>query len=475
MKFNEASFHRDVDEAVRNALSKLKSFELKHHFSAINENWSAAVEKRNGQEVIVIIPKKNKNQSGAHLQMTDTTNSAQNVVTDLLIENPYNYTSGTTPKASNAFLSKHLETSDIMKSIFGNPSNILLEDNTSTGFLDTLLREELFAKGIRIPYEFGLYNPKLHKFVMEKTGRYHAELCDKGYSFVVFPGADIEYTEYLRLYFPDKNKFLYTSLGDTLAISAALLSIIIGLFTYSLYTIFRQRKLSELKNDFINNMTHEFKTPISTVSLACQALCDKDFPRTSQTYDIYINIIDEETKRLGSLAEKILQTATLEKGSLNLRLEQVDLHALIKDIIKNISIQIQIRDGAIITELNATKTVLPVDKIHLSNAIYNLVDNANKYSPRKPIITISTYETDEYFVIKIKDNGMGISKANYKKIFEKLYRVPTGDVHNVKGFGLGLSYVKSVVETHGGFITLESEVNKGSTFFVYLPLSQTKI
>jgi two-component system phosphate regulon sensor histidine kinase PhoR len=171
------------------------------------------------------------------------------------------------------------------------------------------------------------------------------------------------------------------------------------------------------------------------------------------------------------MAEKILQTAILEKGQLNLRLETMDLHSLISEVIKNIAIQVEIRDGSITTSFSATEPLMKVDKMHISNVIYNLLDNANKYSPRKPQIQVLTQDSDNGILIRVKDNGIGISKVNQKKIFEKLYRVPTGDVHNVKGFGLGLSYVKFVVEKHGGNIAVESEVNRGSIFTIFLPFN----
>ena len=307
--------------------------------------------------------------------------------------------------------------------------------------------------------------------VLEKTGNFHEQLLQKGYSFPLLPGSGIASTDYLLVYFPDKTKYAFASLWGMLLVSIVLVIIIISAFAYSILTIIRQRKLSELKNDFINNMTHEFKTPISTVSLACQALSDKDFPRTDELYNSYIHIISDENRRLGVMAEKILQTAILEKGKLNLRLESTNLHTLVSDVIKNIAIQVEIRDGSIVTAFNATDPSLNADKVHLANLVYNLLDNANKYTPRKPHILVSTSDAEGGILLQVKDNGIGISKVNQKKIFEKLYRVPTGDIHNVKGFGLGLSYVKFVVEKHGGNISLESEVGKGSTFTVFLPYS----
>jgi two-component system, OmpR family, phosphate regulon sensor histidine kinase PhoR len=216
-------------------------------------------------------------------------------------------------------------------------------------------------------------------------------------------------------------------------------------------------------------MTHEFKTPISTVSLACEVLNDPDVSKTDELVHSYIDIISQENKRLGVLAEKILQTAILEKGQLNLRKENTDLHSVISDVIRKISIQIEIRDGNITTDFRATNPLIMADKVHITNVINNLLDNANKYTPKKPVIVVSTADHENGILLSIRDNGIGISKANQKKIFDKLYRVPTGDVHNVKGFGLGLSYVKFIVDKHGGEVSVDSEPGRGSTFRVWLP------
>ena len=229
-----------------------------------------------------------------------------------------------------------------------------------------------------------------------------------------------------------------------------------------------------MKNDFINNMTHEFKTPISTISLACEALGDNDVIRSGDLSGNYINIIREENKRLAGMAEKILQTAVLEKGQLKIKKEKIDLHSVITEVIKNIRIQVEIKDGVLIKNFSASRSFLEGDKVHLTNLVYNLLDNANKYSPRKPVIRISTENSSGGIIMTIEDNGIGISKTDQKKIFEKLYRVPTGNIHEVRGFGLGLSYVKAIVEEHNGKISLESEVGKGSTFKVYLPFADSK-
>ncbi|MBC8490180.1 MAG: HAMP domain-containing histidine kinase, partial [Bacteroidetes bacterium] len=278
--------------------------------------------------------------------------------------------------------------------------------------------------------------------------------------------------DYLIVYFPYEKRFLITQLWGTLSISIIFIIVIILSFAYTIITILKQKKISEMKNDFINNMTHEFKTPVSTISLACEALGDKDIIKSEAVYNNYINVINEENRRLGSMAERILQSAYLEKGQIILKKEQVDAHEIISEAINNIQLQVEKKGGKIITNFNAESHIIEADRVHFTNVIFNLLDNANKYTPVTPEIIITTENSYSGIIISVKDNGTGISKTNQKKIFEKLYRIPTGNIHNVKGFGLGLSYVKAIVEQHGGKINLESELNKGTKFIIYLPVEK---
>jgi two-component system phosphate regulon sensor histidine kinase PhoR len=217
-------------------------------------------------------------------------------------------------------------------------------------------------------------------------------------------------------------------------------------------------------------MTHEFKTPISTISLASEMLGDNSISQTPEKQQRYIKMIRDENKRLSVLVESILQTSILDKGEFILKLVEVDVHDIIYTAINNTQLLIGQRGGSIQTQLDAKKFKLQADKVHLTNIIFNLIDNAIKYSKDIPEIVISTNNTPEGIMIKVKDNGMGISKENQRKIFDKFYRVPTGNVHNVKGFGLGLSYVLAVVLKHQGTISVDSELGKGSTFNVHLPI-----
>ncbi|MCX6247223.1 MAG: HAMP domain-containing sensor histidine kinase [Bacteroidetes bacterium] len=338
--------------------------------------------------------------------------------------------------------------------------------------LDSLIMSELNLRGIDTRFEFGIYNPERDSFLIEKNPSLRKSLMEKGSAARLFVSDIFTSPEYLLVYFPNEKQFLLTELWGMLLISIILIIVIVYSFTYTITTIFRQKKLSEMKNDFINNMTHEFKTPISTISLACEALNDRDVRLSPEFTESYINIILEENKRLATMAEKILQTAVIEKGQLKMKRERIDLHEVITDVIKNIRIQVEIKDGVIRKQCRASNPVLMGDKVHLTNLVYNLLDNANKYSPRKPVITVRTENSANGIQLTIEDHGIGINKGEQKKIFDKLYRVPTGNIQDVRGFGLGLSYVKAIVEEHHGRISLESEINKGTTFKVFLPFTE---
>jgi len=321
-----------------------------------------------------------------------------------------------------------------------------------------------------------VYSSGRDSLVIQKTGKYASRLMDPNVSWhlEMFPDDMLNQPDYLFVYFPEEKQYLIGRVWPMIGISIFLIVIIIISFSYTFIISNRQRKLSELKTDFINNMTHEFKTPISTISLACEALNDKDIQKSEELYQNYIKIISEENSRLGLMAEQILQTAKLEQGDITLNREITDVHELLSEAIRNITIQVEIKDGRIQSDLKAVKSFASVDRMHLTNVFLNLLDNANKYSPVKPQISVVTSNSEDWLVCSIEDNGIGISKSEQKKIFEKLYRVPEGNIHNFKGFGLGLSYVKNIVEKHGGQVRIESEPKKGTRFDVLLPLNHQK-
>jgi two-component system phosphate regulon sensor histidine kinase PhoR len=478
LQLREANFKRSVDDAVNVALSYLETIEL----SKRTTNSSLQLLAHDSNSLLVNAGKP-ENSLDADTQGIKMAKPAGIETGSIAIPGKTAIVGGDEDKkvseslktgiskdlAEGAAVRKQIVLNYMMNQTLGNNGNKEIEKEITVGLIDTLLRQEFSGKGIAIEYEFGVFSPDRNIIVLEKTGKYHDELLFKGFPFPLFSGSAISTRDILLIYFPQQSKYNLQSLWMMMVLSFLLVLLIIGAFSYSVFTIIRQRKLSELKNDFINNMTHEFKTPISTISLACQALSDKDIPRSKEMYNDYINIIGDENHRLGEMAEKILQTAILEKGNLHLRSEAIDMHELIADAIRKIAIQIEIRDGVINQSFKAEHPLIKADKVHLSNVIFNLLDNANKYSPRKPQILVSMADAENGIYVRVHDKGMGISKANLKRIFEKLYRVPTGDVHNVKGFGLGLSYVKFIVEKHGGSITVDSEPGKGSTFTMFLP------
>ena len=369
---------------------------------------------------------------------------------------------------SNGFSSQ-----SIIENLFSQSKRLsnFVENRISIKLVDSILQREFRLAGLNTKYEFAVYNPNRNSLVLQKTGKFPKELLQSGFRYILFPGDIFSQQDLLMLYFPNEQQFLITRLWVLLVMSAFLISAIIFSFTYVVTTVFRQKKVSEMRNDFINNMTHEFKTPISTISLACEALTDKDINKTEAVYGSYIKVISEENGRLAGMAEKILQSARFQKGEIILKIESVDVHEALNDAISKINMQIEKKGGIIYTDLNAQHAVIQADRVHITNIVFNLLDNANKYTPLAPEIYISTKNIGHGILFTIRDNGIGISKSNQKKVYDKLYRVPTGNIHNVKGFGLGLSYVKTIVDKHQGKITLESELKKGSSFSIYLPFN----
>ncbi|MDN5201612.1 HAMP domain-containing sensor histidine kinase [Fulvivirgaceae bacterium BMA10] len=335
--------------------------------------------------------------------------------------------------------------------------------------LDSLLHLEFDNKGIDIAFDYGVLSDDSNEFIFSKINDDHLKLRKTELKASLFPNDIVHNSSYLLVNFPDQNSFLIKKIWLTLTSSVILILIIVFCFAYAITTIIRQKKLSEIKNDFINNMTHEFKTPISTVSLACEALQDNDLKQNESIRERYMGIIRDENKRLGMQVEKVLQIATLDKKEFELKLTKVNIHDIIESSLETINLQVQKKGGTTTKSLAAQNAIITADEIHLSNIINNLLDNANKYSPENPDITIKTENNKEGVIIKIIDQGIGIAKDSLNKIFDKFYRVPTGNIHDVKGFGLGLAYVKTMVEAHGGRINVKSELNKGSIFELFFP------
>lgn len=357
---------------------------------------------------------------------------------------------------------------DKMAFEFGVEQNNILS-RIDPKMMDTLIAAELLNKGISIPYNFGIWKRSQDSLVYAKVPDHVKDLLESKHRAVLFPNDLFSKPDYLLVSFPGRMNYVLSSLWLMLAGSAVFTLIIIMGFAYTIYVIFRQKKLSDIKTDFINNMTHEFKTPIATISLAVDSINDPRVYANVEKINYFTGIIKEENKRMNAQVENVLRMAQLEKGELELKQEQVNIHDVIEQSIEFIKLQVNQKAGHIYTHLEAANPVVVGDLFHLSNVMNNLLDNANKYSPENPDITIETENNKEGLLIHVTDKGMGMSEGTQEKIFEKFYRLPTGNIHNIKGFGLGLSYVKAIIDSHKGYVVVKSEVDKGSRFTIFLP------
>jgi two-component system phosphate regulon sensor histidine kinase PhoR len=402
----------------------------------------------------------------------DTAGSLNYALGSNNIANIFNFQSIDTSKPSMSWFNKKREFVDNIfdELVSVNIYNDYLE-KIDTNMVDSLLKVELHDQNVKLKYEFGILKFSRSKFVYPKKQELIIPLTESKYKInLSFNNVFLE-PSVLTILFPGEDKFILKSSWFMLTGSLVVILTIIAGYYYTFSTILEQKKISLIKNDFINNMTHEFKTPISTISLACDVLSDKSIAISQNKLDKYLKVISDENKRLSLLVENVLQTAILEKGKINLNFEKIEINHLIESAITNLKLQLAKKEAVVHTNFYKDEVYIEGDKVHLTNVINNLIDNALKYSSlnRTIEIKIKTQVIPQGVVLEIEDNGIGISKDNQKRIFENLYRVPTGNIHNVKGFGLGLSYVKAIIEKHFGSISVYSDIDKGSCFRVFLP------
>lgn len=346
--------------------------------------------------------------------------------------------------------------------------NVILDRLNIEG-IKPIIQTELSNHNLPLEYEFAVVDLKSDSIFKIKTNGFPESEAETKYRANLFP-QDFQYRDnYLLLLFPEKTRHLFHSIILLLSGSVLFTLIILITFTITIRTILKQKKVSEIKSDFINNMTHEFKTPIATISLAVDSINNPIIIKKQDQVRYYTNIIKEENHRMNSQVENILQMSLIDKKEMELNLGKHDLHPLIERAIKNIQLHIEKRNGRLNAQLTAQNTYFDVDENHFINVIQNLLDNANKYSPDKPDIKVLTENNKNGILIRVKDKGLGMSKDALSKIFDKFYRVPTGNIHNIKGFGLGLSYAKAVIQAFNGTIVVESETGKGSLFTIFLP------
>lgn len=348
--------------------------------------------------------------------------------------------------------------------------NLPLNKRVHPQTLDSMLRAEFRNLSIFSEFEFRVTSAKRDSVIFTRASNRTEFLPDNSYETPLFPKDMIRDSGMLTITFPDKNNIILSNLTAMMGLSGGLLLILIFSFGYTIHSILRQKKISEMKTDFINNMTHEFKTPVATIMIASEALKDPDLSSDQSRIDRLANIIYDENVRLGNHIERVLNIAKIEKGDLKLEHKEVNMNDLLAAIVDSMSLQLQKRNASIELDLNAEKSVVIGDELHLSNVIFNLLDNANKYSTGNPEIKVSTLNSGKNLIIKVADKGIGMSRDQLSKIFDQFYRIPTGNLHDVKGFGLGLSYVNNIVKRLNGHIRVRSEKDQGSEFEISLPM-----
>ncbi|MDC3220547.1 HAMP domain-containing histidine kinase [Flavobacteriales bacterium] len=325
----------------------------------------------------------------------------------------------------------------------------------------------LSESGIDAVFHFGIISPNKNLvFIPEDIPQ--SKLINSPYQVRLFPNDYSNNPNYLSVYFPRHRGYLLSSMSGIMFVSLIFIIAICWTFWYSIKTIYSQKKVAVVKNDFINNMTHELKTPISTISLACQMLGDPSFEKSQKNRGHYIKMIADENLRLSTLVERVLQSAVLDKGSFKIKKEELSINSLLNQAIDSSQVKANANGGRIIAQLEADMDEYAVDKVHMTNVFYNLLDNAIKYSKYEPEVVVYTKNQGNDLIIGVMDNGIGINSTDQTKIFDKLYRVPTGNLHDVKGFGLGLSYVKAILDKHQAKIKVDSKLGKGTTFEVKL-------
>lgn len=360
---------------------------------------------------------------------------------------------------------------DLINKVASNYYVVDINDDINANNLEFFLRKELEGAGLREDFEYGIYNCDTRdiaygKYISYSDDTFESDTATVKVELPVPEDENLLY--YFGVRFPNRTSQILSNMRLTLIFSAILLVTIL-FFLYSMFIILRQKRLSEMQKDFINNMTHEFKTPISTIKISADSFLKNPEVKASDRLSRYAKIIQEQNERLNNQVEKVLQLARIERDNFKLNKEEIDLHELVKSAASSARLQVEKLGGTLDVKLGATSTLVLADQLHLTNIVHNLLDNAVKYCKGAPKVSVQTSDVENGKIkLTISDGGIGIAKENLTKIFDKFYRVPTGNVHDVKGFGLGLFYAKNICDAHGWKISLDSELGQGTTVSILL-------
>lgn len=369
----------------------------------------------------------------------------------------------------NRFVYQKALLNEVVYSILYSASDKPLKERINFKMLDKDLNAELVNNGIKIPYHFRVSTQDGRE--VYRCPEYSEEGEEYTYSQVIFRNDPQSKMGVVKVHFPDINSYIYSSVRFMIP-SVIFTIVLLITFIFTIFVIFRQKRYSEIKNDFINNMTHELKTPIASISLASQMLNDDSVNKSPAMMKHLGNVINDETKRLRFLVEKVLQMSMFDRKKAVFKKKELDLNEMVENVANSFTLRVEHTGGKIYTDIGAVDSAIYVDEVHFQNVINNLLDNAVKYrKPDQPIdIYLTTWNDKDNLYLSVRDTGIGIKKDNLKKVFDKFYRVHTGNVHDVKGFGLGLAYVKNIVDLHNGEIKVDSEYGKGTTFTIKLPV-----
>lgn len=455
-------FYPNVEEGLpytlaRNEFAKM----IIDSFAKVSQLAKLAEESASNHSYVATFQKSYNRSTGEYTEVFYGSHEKQNLASSVFLKNPSSEAKAEIQKKTTDFMA------DLVREFMTKNTKTSLFERIKDFDIDELLTRELREQGIKIDPQWTVVNSSNNPVMCSDNFDPVSE--DEIFQAQLFTHLAEKEPSYLKVYFPQQESYLRAASGAMPFVALLFMLAIIACFYYAIRTLLNQKKISDMKTDFINNMTHELKTPVATIKLASEMMLEKNKTKTDAPSDRYLNIIQDENTRLSQQIERVLEIAKYEKGNLNLEKKTLDLHEILEEALAKSSALVDMKGGQIIRSFTQGSSQVLADRQHLVNVFHNLIDNAIKYSPEKPVIEISTSRQGDELVVGVKDNGIGMSKDAQKKIFEKFYRVPTGNLHDIKGFGLGLSYVKLMMEAHGGKIEVQSKPNQGSLFELFFP------